>query len=78
MDDLEELFMRHWEEPDPKTPEFLEVKETRRRVLDKVQAQVGVELTDKFTDAEWEYMELECRRFFLAGVRFGLALIRLL
>jgi len=77
MDYLEDLFDMLWEEPDPQTPEFLENKKLRDRLTDKVQALVGPDLIDKHMNAYWEYMELECQKFFLNGVRLGLELLRL-
>ena len=77
MDFLEELFTLLWQEPDPKTEEYLANKKLRDKLGDKVEEVVGPELMDKFMNAHWEYMELECQRFFLNGIRLGLELLRL-
>ncbi len=77
MDFLEELFDLLWQEPTPKTEEYLENRELRDKLGDKIEAAVGTELMDKFIDAHWEYMEIECRRYLLNGIRLGIELLRL-
>lgn len=77
MNCLEELFLMCWEESDPKTPDFLESKALRDKIETKVEALIGDEMMDKFMEAQWDYMELECRKYFLTGLRFGLELLRL-
>ncbi len=77
MDFLEELFTILWQEPSPKTEEYLANKKLRDRLHDKVEEEVGADLMDKFMNAHWEYMELECRRFLLHGIRLGIELLRL-
>jgi hypothetical protein len=77
VDFLEELFDLLWQEPTPKTEEYLENRELRDKLGDKIEAAVGTELMDKFIDAHWEYMEIECRRYLLNGIRLGIELLRL-
>ncbi len=74
---LEELFDILWQEPTPKTEEYLENRELRDKLGDKIEVAVGTELMDKFIDAHWEYMEIECRRYLLNGIRLGIELLRL-
>jgi len=78
MDYLEDLFAMLWDESDPKTPEFLESKKRQSSVSDKMQELVGPDLIDEYMNVYWEYMELECRRYFLDGLRLGLEQIKLL
>ena len=77
MDFLEELFTSLWQEPDPKTEEYLANKKLRDKLYEKVEGLSGADLMDIFMNAHWEYMELECQRFFLNGIRLGLELLRL-
>lgn len=77
MDFLQEMFDMIWQEPSPKTEEYLANKKLRDKLGDKVEEAVGPELMEKFMDAHWEYMEAECRRFLLDGIRLGLELLRL-
>lgn len=77
MNFMEELFDLLWQEPIPKTEEYLENKKLRDKLEDRVEEAVGPELMDKFMDAHWEYMEIGCRRYLLNGIRLGIELLRL-
>lgn len=77
MDCLEELFLFLWEERDPNTPEFEEIRQLRMCLGDKLDALAGEELVEKWVGAQGEYMELKCRQFFTRGVRLGVELLRL-
>ena len=77
MNYIEKLYHEYEEEPTPKTREYLDNRALRDKLEDKVEKLVGEELMDKFMEAQWEYLDLECQRFFRYGLRFGLELLRL-
>ena len=77
MNYLEKLYCAYEEEPEPQTRDYLNNRALRNKLRDKVEELAGEELMDKFMEAQWEYLDLECQRFFLCGLRFGLELLRL-
>lgn len=77
MELMEELFTMLWEEPPQLTEEYMANRKLRDKLSNQVENVIGPELMDKFMDAHWDYMEQECRRFLLNGVRLGLELLRL-
>lgn len=77
MNSLEKLFYILEDERMPDTPEYREAYRRRDRLMDRVEAALGTELMEELAQAQGRYEELECKRFFLHGVRFGLELLRL-
>ena len=77
MNYIEKLYRAYEEEPTPQPREYLDNQTLRDKLEDKVEELAGEELMAKFMEAQWEYLDLECQRFFLCGIRFGLELLRL-
>lgn len=77
VDILEMIFWQLWEESDPKTPDFQANKKLQHSLLEKAEEALGPKWVDKWDDIYWEYMELQSKRFFLNGLRFGLNLLAL-
>lgn len=77
MNYIERLYREYEEEPTPQTREYLDNRALRDKLEDKVEELVGEELMDKFMEAQWEYLDLECQRYFHYGIRFTLELLRL-
>lgn len=77
MNRLEKLYYILEEERMPDTPEYREVNRRKDRLMGQVEAALGTELMEELAEAQGQYEELECKRFFLHGLRFGLELLRL-
>ena len=77
MDCLEKLFLSLWEEKDPVTLEFEEIRQVQMKLGNKLDAVAGDELVEKWLDIQGEYLELKCRQFFHSGVRLGVELLKL-
>ena len=74
-DELESIFWELWQEAEPKTPDFQENKQVRHILLDRVKETVERDWVDKWDNIHLDYTELQCRRFFHHGLRFGLRLL---
>lgn len=77
VDSLEELFQTRFAERAPQTPEYEELRRLHSSLMDELEKGAGEEPVERLVTVQDEYLELECRRFFLHGVRFGLELLRL-
>lgn len=77
MNCLEELFYILEEERMPDTRSYREAHRRRNQLMDQVAAALGTDRMEELSQAQGRYEELECKRFFLHGVRFGLELLRL-
>ncbi len=77
MDFLETLFWDLSEEKEPDTPEYRENRIIRTLLLEDIQKAMGLEMVDKVTATYVGHEEMECRRYFLQGLRLGLELLRL-
>lgn len=78
MNSLEKLYyILEEEDRTPDTPEYRETHRRRNQLMDQVEAALGTELMEELAQAQGQYEELECKRFFLHGVRFGPELLRL-
>ena len=74
---LEDLYSVLLDEGMPDTPELRENRKIFAALLDKVEAAMGQEISEKIGDIYGELSWMENEYYFRCGLRFGLELLRL-